>query len=48
MTEVVTAIQNLAQDVNNNIPTVLGIALGFFGTIFGVRFLLRLIKSASR
>jgi hypothetical protein len=48
MESVVTAVQNLTNDILNAAPTVLGAALGLFAIIFGARFVLRLIKTASK
>jgi hypothetical protein len=48
MDSVVQAVQNLVGDILTAAPTVLGSALGLFAIIFGARFVLRLIKTASK
>jgi formiminotetrahydrofolate cyclodeaminase len=48
MEVVVTAIGNFINDLLSHAPTVIGGALGLFGAIFGLRFVIRLVKSASK
>ncbi len=48
MDAVVTSIQTFVNDLLNHAPTIITAALGLFGAIFGLRFVIRLVKSASK
>jgi hypothetical protein len=48
MEAVVTAIQDFINNLLTQAPTIIGAALGLFGAIFGLRFVLRLVKTASK
>jgi hypothetical protein len=48
MDAVITAVQDLVNNILTAAPTILGSALGLFAVIFGARFVLRLIKTASK
>jgi hypothetical protein len=48
MEAVVSAVQTMVNNILTSAPTVLGAALGLFAVIYGARFVLRLIKTASK
>ncbi len=48
MESVITSVQTFVNDLLNQAPIVITTVLGLFAVIFGLRFVLRLVKTASK